>query len=80
MDESDRQVLYTILAGLAQDVGFRLRSYGLKARTVGISATRFLDSAGREPALPVNADAEIYGCAKGCSTAYPFTDLSGSWA
>jgi nucleotidyltransferase/DNA polymerase involved in DNA repair len=68
VDESDRQVLYTILAGLAQDVGFRLRSYGLKARTVGIKV-RYSDfsTLSRERTLPspVNADAEIYGCAKG---------------
>lgn len=66
-DEGDKQILYAILAGLAQDVGFRLRNHGLRARTVGIKV-RYSDftTLSRERTLPsqVNADAEIYACAK----------------
>lgn len=66
-DEADRQALHTVLASLAQDVGFRLRAYGLKAKTVGIKV-RYSDfsTLSRAKTLPyqVNADAEIYACAK----------------
>lgn len=66
-DEPDRQVLYTVLAALSQDVGFRLRNHGFKARTIGIKV-RYSDfsTLSREKTLPyqVNSDAEIYACSK----------------
>lgn len=66
-DEADRQVLHVVLARLTQDVGFRLRNHGLKARTIGIKV-RYSDfsTLTRAKSLPyhVNSDAEIYGCVK----------------
>ncbi|MGI6662033.1 MAG: DNA polymerase IV [Bacillota bacterium] len=66
-DESDKEILHAILAGLSQDVGYRLRNHGLKARTIGIKV-RYSDfsTLTRAKTLPyhVNSDAEIYGCAK----------------
>jgi DNA polymerase-4 len=66
-DEADRQVLHVVLARLTQDVGFRLRNHGLRARTIGIKV-RYSDfsTLTRAKSLPyhVNSDAEIYGCVK----------------
>ncbi len=66
-DQSDPEVLYAVLAQLSQDVGWRLRQYGLWSKTIGIKV-RFSDftTLSRERTLPsyVNADAEIYACAK----------------
>ncbi|HHX27916.1 MAG TPA: DNA polymerase IV [Firmicutes bacterium] len=67
-DEPDRQVLHAVLAGLSQDVGFRMRNHGLRARTIGIKV-RYSDfsTLTRAKTLPyhVNSDAEIYTCARG---------------
>ncbi|HHY44917.1 MAG TPA: DNA polymerase IV [Firmicutes bacterium] len=66
-DESDKEILHAILAGLSQDVGYRLRNHGLRARTIGIKV-RYSDfsTLTRAKTLPyhVNSDAEIYACAK----------------
>ena len=40
-DESDKEILHAILAGLSQDVGYRLRNHGPKARTIGIKVRYF---------------------------------------
>lgn len=67
VDQDDKEVLYAVLAGLCQDVGFRLRQNGLSARTIGIKV-RFKDftTLSREKTLQsqVNTDAGIFTCAK----------------
>jgi nucleotidyltransferase/DNA polymerase involved in DNA repair len=66
-DQSDKEVLHAVLAVLSQDVGYRLRNNGLKARTIGIKV-RYSDfsTLTRSKTLPyhLNSDAEIYACAK----------------
>jgi len=67
VDQTDPEILYAVLAQLSQDVGWRLRQYGLWSKTIGIKV-RFSDFAtvSRERTLPtyVNADAEIFACVK----------------
>lgn len=67
-DESDREILYAILAELSQDVGYRLRNHGFRAKTIGIKV-RYSDfstvTRAKTLPYPVNSDAEIYTCAKG---------------
>ncbi|MEX0974796.1 MAG: DNA polymerase IV [Bacillota bacterium] len=67
VDQDDPDLLYAVLAGLSQDVGWRLRQHGLWARTIGIKV-RFSDfsTLSRERTLPshINADAEVFSCVK----------------
>ncbi len=67
VDHDNLEFLHSVLAGLSQDVGWRLRKSGLWTKTVGIKV-RFRDfsTVSRERTLRsyVNSDAELFSCAK----------------
>jgi len=66
-DVGDRDLLFTVLARLSADVGFRLRKEGMKSKTVGIKV-RYSDfkTVNREVTMPsaFDSDARIYSLAK----------------